>query len=90
MKHCKTCAYWRVPDEDSCSYYSCNPTDIDTEEPILPFSCGYCVCPLLVECGSPTCSSGAAVIDGSEYMAKLVCAPYFGCVNHKSIKEATQ
>ena len=88
MKHCKTCAYWHIPETDSVSDCSCNPTDLDTDMRILPYTCGLCVCPTLIECGSPTCSNGAAVQDGSDYMAKLVCAPYFGCVNHKSAKEA--
>ena len=86
MDKCKTCAYWRVPKVGVFEGY-CNPIDYDTDKPILPFLCGYCMCPLLIECGSPTCSNGAAVVDASDYKAKLICAPYFGCVNHKPTKE---
>lgn len=61
-----------------------NPTDPDTYEPMkMPFAVKMCGCPKLFFHERPVESCGACVADGSTYMANLLTAEDFGCVNHE-------
>ena len=99
MKTCKTCKWWGVKwvplvavagcsnggmtDADSHEDI-CEPCDPDTYEPMkMPFAVKMCGCPKLLFHERPVESDGACVADGSTYMANLLTAEDFGCVNHK-------
>lgn len=87
MNTCKTCLHWTVtkPYEDGWQYLI-SPIDIDTCEPMqFPFEVRRCRAPKLLFCERPIEPDGAAVADGSTYMAALITGPDFGCTNWRNL-----
>ena len=83
MINCKDCIFWKHTTESWCNITK--PLDEDTFEPKqMPFEVRYCESPLLLSRERPLESNQAACIDGSNYYAKLVTGPDFGCANGKS------
>lgn len=83
MEDCKSCVHWGIREEDRyCGVLT--PLDTDTgEEMELPYKVKYCNSPDVLFYERPVKPNQACVVDGSEYMAKLITGPEYGCVNHK-------
>lgn len=81
QRFCKTCKHWRAPDTDERWRVAqlTRPIDPDTMEPMgVPFEVRECAHP-----AKTFFERGFGLLDGSEYMAALVTAEYFGCVRHE-------
>lgn len=88
MSTCKTCKWWQHGDNKYYYPEIISPTDPDTWESMpLTFEVNFCKSPLLGFYERPVVSNGACVVDGSRYMAALITAPDFGCVNWETAKE---
>lgn len=86
MNFCKTCKFWVVPDERSWRAREiCQPLDPDTYEPMrTEFEVRECASDKIVRFERPVINNGVSLIDGSDYMAKMMTAENFGCVNHEA------
>ena len=83
MKTCKTCKWWQK-DERSGVMKITDPVDPDTYEPMdMPWEVRFCLCPRVRFFERPVGRNEAAVVDGSEYWARLCTGPEFGCVLHE-------
>lgn len=72
-------------DPESCHRDIIDPLDPDTYGSMdMPFKVKMCGCPKLFFHERPVESTGACVADGSTYMANLLTAEDFGCVNHEA------
>lgn len=82
---CKNCKYWKK--EDTHQNYHADeiiePYDPDTYQPMenLPFEVRICLCPEIVYFERQPTDKGVALIDGSNYYARMLTAENFGCVN---------
>jgi hypothetical protein len=86
MKTCKTCKFWKEPKEESWEAQRvCHP--VDPENNFKPIKMGFeirtCNSPKIIFFETPPTSSHVALIDGSEYYAKMLTGEDFGCVNHE-------
>jgi len=96
MEQCKTCRYWLLDKDDkySCLIYPYKPGEdyeqCETEEEAAAlFGCRVRRCrnPKLLFYQRPEIG-GAAVLDGSEYIAELITGEEFGCSCHAVNKPA--
>lgn len=85
---CKTCKWWIENEPGGALEWWIlkqlrTPLDPDTFERMenLPFDVKRCSSPRLTFYERPVESTGACLVDGSEYMAELITAEEFGCVN---------
>jgi hypothetical protein len=82
MERCKTCRFWEIVQRDYDPI--AHPIDPDTYEPMdLPFEVRLCQHPDILFAERPLKDIGAALMDGSQYMALLYTAENFGCVLHE-------
>lgn len=86
MNLCKTCKFWVVPDGNSWRAKDiCQPTDPDTYEPMqTEFEVRECSSLKIFRFERPVINDGVSLIDGSDYMADMMTAENFGCVNHEA------
>lgn len=91
MQNCKTCKHWKLT-----KVYGCCEDLISPPDPVTYIRCKNeeeikqkwgtvvrcCEHPKIVFCQRPSID-GAAVVDGSEFFAKLITAENFGCVLHE-------
>lgn len=79
MNSCETCTHWQSP-PDPWNYTNiCRDRDKDLE-PTGPEYVKECQNGKLLFYERPQ-PDGACVVDGSQYAAKLLTGPKFGCVN---------
>ena len=87
---CESCKHWapsEVEETDSVlnpidwSKYMDGANEIEARIP-QPHEVGYCMNPRLLFFERPA-KDGAALFDGSEYHARLVTGPEWGCVQHE-------
>lgn len=84
MGNCKSCKYWKVKDEDMSCKDIIKPSDPDSFKPMkMPWEVRFCTSPDLLFFERPVAPNQACVIDGSEYMAKLITGPDYGCPNFR-------
>ncbi len=85
MERCKTCKHW-FKEMDGRGSQITDPVDPDTYEPMeMPFEVRRCANERILFYERPLESVGAAVVDGSEYIAALLTAEDFGCVLHEAV-----
>ena len=83
-KTCKTCKWWEKGDVFHQSNYVMHPHDPDTGRLMeLPFDVRVCTSPNILFYERPVEITQAAVVDGSEYLARLITAEEFYCANHE-------
>lgn len=84
MKKCNTCKWWTKPEDGDGIMKITDPIDPDTYDPMeMPWDVRFCACPRIRFYERPIEPDEAAVVDGSEYFAKLCTGPDFGCVLHE-------
>lgn len=85
MKLCKTCKWWREEEKTTIFNDILHPRAPDTYEVMeMPFIVKVCISPKLLFYERPVESTDTCVVDGSEYIAHLITAEDFGCVNHEA------
>jgi hypothetical protein len=88
MNNCKTCKHWQLKENRYNDIVF--PYDPETHEKLsddetvirFGYRVRYCTHPKVLFYERPDIN-GAAVCDGSEYMAELLTAEEFGCVLHE-------
>jgi len=81
MNRCKSCKHW-TESEDHFLSHLMKPYDWEAEEPMkFDFEVRYCDSPSLLFSQRPLYANEAAVADASDYMASMLTAEGFGCVN---------
>lgn len=77
---CKNCRFWLVDEEDYRASEIMRPFDLDTDAPMkLSFEVKHCTHPKITFYERPLEDDGATVVDSSQYYARLMTAPNFGC-----------
>lgn len=92
MNQCVTCRYWKLSKEypEVDFIYPYHPTTYDRADNITEVKStwghlvGVCTSPHVLFYERPT-KNGATVMDGSQYMARLVTGEDFGCVLHEEV-----
>lgn len=89
MNTCLTCKHWKRDGETCRSAFDGDEdeetVDLDGWNRVgksYAFEIGICDQPKLLKFIRPESADGLAVLDGSTYMARLLTAQDFGCVNH--------
>ncbi len=92
MNVCKTCVYWKTDDNrynDAVSPRDPVTMEQERDEAKIAATWGhvvrYCTHPKILFYQRPS-KDGAAVFDGSDYMAYLATGESFGCLLHEEIK----
>lgn len=86
MNTCKTCDFWKTPDEWN-GRNLCAPLDQDTFKPMdRGFDVKVCKMPTQTFCETPIERNGFGLADASEYLALLATAEDFGCLRHSALQ----
>jgi len=82
MTTCKTCKHWRLARDNDDNMTT--PLDPDTYQPMtFDYEVRECYAPDILFLERPLIRKGAALADGSNYMARLVTAEDFFCALHE-------